>query len=183
MLGKPHRNQLPGGLRLGLLSVFALLAFACFPTLAVADECDGDSSQIEYCDVPESEIDRREPHSDNKSGSGKTRDDGQSATPPGSDGGDDGNRKTGEDEGAGPGGGKKDGDGKGGATKADKGKAGEGGLGSERLGLDPASDSSSPLVPILIALAVLAAISIGAVAMRRRRNDGDPGAPASPEAG
>ena len=34
-------------------------------------------------------------------------------------------------------------------------------------------DSSSPLVPILIALAVLAAISVGAVLFRQRRgNDG-----------
>ncbi len=32
-------------------------------------------------------------------------------------------------------------------------------------------DSSSPLVPILIALAVLAAISVGAVLFRQRRGD------------
>jgi cobalamin biosynthesis Mg chelatase CobN len=38
---------------------------------------------------------------------------------------------------------------------------------------------SSPLVPILIAIAVLAAISIGAVLWRQRRN---PGAPVSPNA-
>ena len=43
-------------------------------------------------------------------------------------------------------------------------------------------DDSSPLVPILIALAVLAAISIGVVAMRRRRQETDPGAPTSPQA-
>jgi cobalamin biosynthesis Mg chelatase CobN len=44
-------------------------------------------------------------------------------------------------------------------------------------------DGSSPLVPILIAIAVLAAISIGVVVMRRRRQDTSPGSPASPEAG
>lgn len=45
---------------------------------------------------------------------------------------------------------------------------------------------SSPLVPILIALAVLAAISIGVVTMRRRNQDGGSGAKSgrfSPEAG
>jgi hypothetical protein len=39
------------------------------------------------------------------------------------------------------------------------------------------------LVPILIALAVLAAISIGAVVIRQRRQNGDgPGAAVSPKA-
>jgi hypothetical protein len=33
-------------------------------------------------------------------------------------------------------------------------------------------DSSSPLVPILIAVAVLAAISVGAVLVRQRRGSG-----------
>jgi len=42
---------------------------------------------------------------------------------------------------------------------------------------------SSPLVPILIAIAALAAISIGAVMLRaRRQRDGRGGAPVSPEA-
>jgi len=44
--------------------------------------------------------------------------------------------------------------------------------------------SSSPVVPILIAIAVLAAISMGAVAMRhRRQRSGGPGAQVSPKAG
>jgi cobalamin biosynthesis Mg chelatase CobN len=51
----------------------------------------------------------------------------------------------------------------------------------------PASEDesgSSPLVPILIAIAVLAAISIGVVVMRqRRRDDSSAGSPVSPEAG
>jgi cobalamin biosynthesis Mg chelatase CobN len=41
--------------------------------------------------------------------------------------------------------------------------------------------SSSPLVPILIAIAVLAAISIGAFLYRQRRQQ-DPGSPISPKA-
>lgn len=62
------------------------------------------------------------------------------------------------------------------------------GNGAAALDTDPVGSStddggSSPLVPILIALAVLAAISVGVVAMRKTREDTDPGAPASPEAG
>lgn len=41
---------------------------------------------------------------------------------------------------------------------------------------------SSPLVPILIAIAVLAAISVAAVMIRQRRQRRGPGATASPEA-
>jgi cobalamin biosynthesis Mg chelatase CobN len=40
--------------------------------------------------------------------------------------------------------------------------------------------SSSPLVPILIALAVLAAISVGVVLVRQRRQGDDPGGSVSP---
>ena len=42
--------------------------------------------------------------------------------------------------------------------------------------------SSSPLVPILIAIAVLAAITIGAVVVRQRRQRGEPGGQVSPKA-
>jgi hypothetical protein len=42
-------------------------------------------------------------------------------------------------------------------------------------------DGSSPLVPILIAIAVLAAISAAAVTMRNKRQS-KPGAPVSPKA-
>lgn len=45
-----------------------------------------------------------------------------------------------------------------------------------------ADDGSSPLVPILIAIAVLAAISAAAVIIRNRRQGDEPGAPASPSA-
>lgn len=88
------------------------------------------------------------------------------------------------------GGGKKGGDGGKGGAPAGKAKGQKGGdsKGSAvaPIETDPASsedDGGSPLVPILIALAVLAAISIGAVVMRRRREDADPGSPVSPNAG
>lgn len=51
---------------------------------------------------------------------------------------------------------------------------------------EPASSvgggGSSPLVPILIAIAVLAAITIGVVMMRQRRGSQAPSSPASPKA-
>ncbi|HWO15391.1 MAG TPA: hypothetical protein VNM89_01605 [Solirubrobacterales bacterium] len=43
-------------------------------------------------------------------------------------------------------------------------------------------DGSSPLIPILIAVAVLAAISAAVVTMRGKRQS-KPGAPVSPKAG
>lgn len=43
-------------------------------------------------------------------------------------------------------------------------------------------DGSSPLVPILIAIAALAAISIATVMVRARRQRGEGGTPISPEA-
>lgn len=41
---------------------------------------------------------------------------------------------------------------------------------------------TSPLVPILIAIAVLAAISVGAVMLRQRHQRGTPAKPVSPKA-
>ncbi|HEX5761519.1 MAG TPA: hypothetical protein VFY04_00155 [Solirubrobacterales bacterium] len=92
---------------------------------------------------------------------------------------------TGDDQAGAAGG--KDG-GKGGASGNIAGGEEAGGSGASALDTDPAGSSaddggSSPLVPILIALAVLAAISVGVVAMRKKREDADPGAPPSPEAG
>jgi len=44
-------------------------------------------------------------------------------------------------------------------------------------------EGSSPLLPILIAIAVLAAVSVGVVMFRQRRRGGAPGSSVSPEAG
>jgi hypothetical protein len=49
-------------------------------------------------------------------------------------------------------------------------------------GETPSDDSSSPLVPILIAIAALAAISIGTVVIRQRRQRSAAGTPVSPKA-
>ncbi len=89
----------------------------------------------------------------------------------------------------------------GGGNPGDKGSSGGGNPTSGKEGLEgsqavegptqqgkavSASDDgggSSPLVPILIAVAVLAAISIGAVIYRQRRQDsGGSGSPVSPKA-
>jgi len=102
-----------------------------------------------------------------------------------------------------PGGGGGNGGSKGGGTKSGQGSPGPNGEGGQTgsgpghagvqkakpistLG-EPAGHteegSSSPLVPILIAIAVLAAISIGAFYYRQRRQDpGSPESPASPKA-
>jgi hypothetical protein len=65
------------------------------------------------------------------------------------------------------------------------GQAGVGG-GEQAFTSNPAGSSSgggsSPLVPILIAVAVLAAITIGVVMMRQRRGTEPPSSPASPKA-
>lgn len=55
---------------------------------------------------------------------------------------------------------------------------GEGASASQRSG----DDGSSPLIPILIAIALLAAISVGAVMLRQRRQQGGSTTPASPKA-
>jgi cobalamin biosynthesis Mg chelatase CobN len=114
---------------------------------------------------------------------GGTNGSDQSSTPPGSDGGGKSKDGDGDETGGAAGGG--DGKGKGGAAGGGAEKAGdEAGLpGTDSAQTSTDDGGSSPLVPILIALAVLAAISVGVVAMRKRREDAESGAPASPEAG
>ena len=57
-----------------------------------------------------------------------------------------------------------------------------GGNAAKRAGFVEYGGGSSPLVPILIAIAVLAAISIGVVMMRQRRQRRGPGSSVSPKA-
>jgi hypothetical protein len=175
-----HRIRPRAGVHLGLLSVFALMAFACFPVLAQAD-----SSELEYRDAPPPEYEKT-PHK-NPATSRKTGGPGQSPTSPGST--DDGNsgRKSSTDDQSGGVPAHKDGGGKGGpGPQADKGGDKGGNPGGQPKAIDATPTStddggSSPLVPILIALAVLAAISIGVVVMKRRR-DSEPGSPLTPGA-
>lgn len=145
-----------------------------------------DSSGIQYSDAPPTVTGKtsdKEPASRSNSGGAGDGSD-QSSTRSGSTA--DGKSKdgSGDEQGAAAGGGGDDGKGDAAGKKANDGKAG--GSGPQAVDLDQASGDdggSSPLVPILIALAVLAAISVGVVAMRKKREDTDPGAPASTEAG
>lgn len=168
------------------LSVFALLAFLCLPTLAVAKDSAGAVYEEAVPTVPAG-----------SSGAGGVNSGGQSA------GDSDSSGSSGSSGGSATDGSSSDDDKSGGAASG-KGDGGNGqgsqaGGTSNRSGVgeghaiaspDRAAIShdggSSPLVPILIALAVLAAISIGVVTMRRRNQDGGPGAKSgsfSPEAG
>lgn len=167
-------------------SVFALLAFLCVPALAVA----GDASDIEYKDAPPP----KPGQTAGSSGAGGIDVDGRPSGGSGSKGssrgsGADGGSFSDDDKSGGAAAGK--GDGGNGQGSQGGGAANEAGVGYGYPIDDGAAISgdggSSPLAPILIALAVLATISIGVVAVRRRRQDGHRGGSrsgrVSPEAG
>jgi hypothetical protein len=159
--------------------VLVVLALACVPALAQAEEATGPVYDPEVPTVP----------SENGSGGGDNQNvpggggEAEKSGVPGTGSGDAGGKGDGADTGQGNQG-----------PGAQSGKPGAGpdaaeaGLdGSEpvaALGPDgtQASDegSSSPLVPILIAIAVLAAISVGAFFYRQRRQGA--GSPISPKA-
>jgi cobalamin biosynthesis Mg chelatase CobN len=165
------------------LSVLALLAFSCFPVLAQAD-----SSGIQYSDAPPTVTGshkiptQSEPsaHSSKANGGAKANGSGGSGSSgKGSSAGGSSSKSGGAPATANGGGtGQQGSPGKGSAN-------GSGNLSGTTQSGKPASSqdsgSSSPLVPILIAIAVLAAISIGVVAMQRRRRGSAPSV--SPKAG
>jgi hypothetical protein len=156
----------------------------CFPGLAQAEEATGPVYESEVPTVPSKESSPPAHHKHS--------------------GGSKGGSEEGEASGSGaPNSGGKNGGSNGGGTNAgqpSQGPKGEGGQnsgGSGHAGVQKAKpintlgepaghteeSSSSPLVPILIAIAVLAAISIGAFFYRQRRQDPDsPESPASPKA-
>jgi cobalamin biosynthesis Mg chelatase CobN len=162
--------------------VLALLAFACLPTLAQAETV----YETETPTIPGETVG---PGHKNNSPHESSKDAEASGTPnPG-----------GGSEGPGTGSGEKSGtkgtnpstpDGGGsGQGSPGNGSTGERKQGGKVLEAKPVSSqtesdnsSSSPLVPILIAVAVLAAITIGAVVLRQRRQRGEPGGQVSPRA-
>jgi len=176
------------------LSVFALLAFASFPVAAAAD-----SSNIQYSDAPPTatgkESVKETPAKTSKANGGSTN----PSNTPGSK-----EAHSPEEESPGSTQSKSDavpvapsqGGGNGGSgpqsTQHTGSHGSKGGNGAQAGGQtakpvaaskDKGSDSS-PLVPILIAIAVLAAISIGAVMLRQRRQRGGGSTPSvSPKAG
>ena len=183
MPGKRHPAWRRGPLLFAPLSVLVLLASVCFPTLAQAD-----SSGIEYSDAPPTvtgnqKIPSRSGSSPNSSKTGGV----QSAD--GDDGVDSSEAGVGAaNDNPSSGAGKK------GKAGSDRGTGqrsrGDGSAGKPQAGLQEngqpvaaaEDDGSSPLLPILIAVAALAAISIGAVLMRQRRSRDDSGVPVSPKA-
>jgi cobalamin biosynthesis Mg chelatase CobN len=167
----PSRNSGPPSFV--LLSVLALLALACFPVLAQAEvQYEDEAPSVK---VPPKKVAH---HSEPKAKSS----DAEPGGPGGSGGSNGGSSTGGSSSGAGhnPSTGGGSGTGQGvsgnGPTGTGKGNPSNSGQPGSPTAKQEASDSSSsPLVPILIAIAVLAAISIGAVIYRQRRQDGDDG--------
>lgn len=164
------------------LSVLALLAMGYFPVLAHAD-----SSGIQYSDAPPTATGGHEipsksapPAHSSKANGGQAAQGGNSANPSGKGSSAGGPSSKSGDTANGDGTGQQGSPGQGSAGKSDKPGSPAGGNG-EATSSVTSDDGSSPLVPILIAIAVLAAISIGVVMMRQRRRRGS-GVPISPKA-
>jgi cobalamin biosynthesis Mg chelatase CobN len=160
---------------------------ACFPVLAQAEESVG---PVYTPEVPKVTGHTNPPQKDKSQA--KSSDTG-GATAPGDSGAADGSDGSESEEASGvgnPGSGGDGGTGEGspadGSNAADKqgGTAQSPGsqAGKDANAESSSGDSSSPLVPILIAIAVLAAVSIGAVVYRQRRQRRGPGAQVSPKA-
>lgn len=191
MLSGTRHPLAPGAGRpvAALVSVIALLALLCFPVLAHAE----DSSGVQYSDslpeLPKKEGSKHSqtPAHDSKIDNGGGKTPSNSTDPGGSDKGE-GNEEddsssqqggvvAGKDGGTGqgnPGGSANDG-----AKKA-LSQSGQDAPGKSTAPSD--DDGSSPLVPILVAIAVLAAVSVGVVMYRQRRQRRGLTASASPEA-
>jgi cobalamin biosynthesis Mg chelatase CobN len=194
MTGARRRQGQISAHLLCLLSTFALLAFASFPVAAGAD-----SSGIQYSDAPPTATGKEGPK-ENPAKSSKSQNGGVSNpsntsnskeshssngeslpgsttsksdnVPPGSasasqnGAGQQGNQGQGSPGGA-----------SGGVQQNQQGQSAE-----PVTAKNDDGGGTSPLVPILIAIAVLAAISVGAVMLRQRHQRGTPAKPVSPKA-
>jgi cobalamin biosynthesis Mg chelatase CobN len=174
------------------MSVIALLALACFPVFAQA-ECVS-SSCVQYTEaIPNSEGENPStPHKHPPVA--KAADNGGASTPTGkaskpASGGEtdesseNGSSKEGGAPATGNGGGTGQGKPGGSANNGSTPQAQHGGQNAGTSATHSSSGSSSPLIPILVAIAVLAAISVGAVMYRQRRQRRGPTASApSPKA-
>jgi cobalamin biosynthesis Mg chelatase CobN len=190
IVGTRHRPALRLGRSIfSLMSVVALLALACFPVLAHAE----DSSGVQYSDsLPSPEGENQPVHHTKRPPVAKAADNGGASVPtgkadsPNSDGSTEGSSEgesssTGGGTGANGnnnGGGTGQGNQAGSANKAPDSQVQQSGQNAS-VPVSKSSDSgSSPLVPILIAILVLAAISVAVVMIRQRRQGG----PATPPA-
>lgn len=182
-----HPPRSSGRPAFSLLSVLAVLAMACFPGLAQADESIGPVYETEVPTVTGKTNPPKKHNSSAKSSAtgGATAPNGSgnsNASNPGSS-------SEGSSVGANPGSGSDDGTGQG--SPANGTNAGDKAAGKQQspatqsgkpVNAESSSDdgSSSPLLPILIAIAALAAISIGVIVIRQRRRG--PGGQVSPKA-
>jgi hypothetical protein len=181
---RPHHRGLALPV-VSLLSVLAVLALACSPALAHAEEATGPVYEPDVPTVPQEESPGGAHPGKKGSGNGGNEDvEAEKGNAPGyvGSGGDNGSK----------GGGSQGAQGNQGPT-GNGGQPGSGSVGSgvalgegnqpTELGEKTSSvsgDGSSPLVPILIAIVVLAAISIGAYYYRQRRQGA--GSSVSPKA-
>jgi eukaryotic-like serine/threonine-protein kinase len=192
-VGKRHR-RVPQWVHLSLLMSVIALAFVCLPALAQA-ECTS-SSCVQYTESipsaeggsPSKQHHQQTPAKASKTGEGNGAQPSQAG---GSNGtkeveGSEGNEPSEKEGAVGGGSGGGNGQGKpGGSAHAGDMKAMNSGA-QNKPGVHASKSSdgggSSPLVPILTAIAVLAAISVAVVMIRQRRQRRGPTAAASPEA-
>jgi cobalamin biosynthesis Mg chelatase CobN len=178
-----HPARSAGRSSLLLLSVLALLALACFPVAAQAEVQYED--EVPSVKVPPSTHKNTQHHSGSEAEISNTNPQHSkgSGGSPGSGGGSSGgssstaghNPSTGGGQGAGQGG---SGNGAPAGGKANSPHQGQ----ATGTPSSSSEGGSSPLVPILIAIAILAAISVGALVYRQRRQgDKGSGTVSSPE--
>src|SRR5215213_8658072 len=188
-----HRHRSSARSFVSLLSVLALLAMACFPVVAQADSV-GSVYENEPPDVPSEEKPPKKHNTDDPNADASKNPGGGATAPDDSETGEDsentGGVVAGGDQNSGGGTDGKAGDDGGNGQR----NPGNGSNGSQKVALGEGSPvplaaetaddggSSSPLIPILIAIAALAAISIGAVVVRQRRQRGGSGGQVSPKA-
>lgn len=197
---RPRHPRRSARLSISLLSVLALIGFACVPALAQAECTDSSCKQYEV-EIPTAEGNKHKPKHEGSEAK-KEEPTAHASTNPGGKGNaqpSEGNGNSEEPEesrggavaannGNGGNGSSGQGNTPNGGNQTSTGLQGEKSLGGTAQGQNASHSSggSSPLIPILIAIAILAAISIGAVVLRQRRqgNGGSgSGSAVSPKAG
>jgi cobalamin biosynthesis Mg chelatase CobN len=168
--------------------VLAVLAIACFPGLAQAEENSGIQYEADVPTVPSHESSNIPPKNESGGTNAPSESKSEASSSDTPAGGTSGGGNSGQGGGTPSGQSSQGGGGDGQKAKDGSQNAGAGSINAAQPlattsdSAGDSSDGSSPLVPILIAIAVLAAISIGYFFYRQRRQG--PGSPvSSPKAG